>query len=157
MNLRSQLLTRKHPSVFNSVLTSQTRFSYRLVRPSHDHSMNMYCAFLQNADPLGKIIFVQDLTKLRIQAIDKQEDTISDEDSALLLAIYLAGLRSMTEKECSFLLNGSKASLMAYYQGHLEALFAQLGIFCIENIKVMKAVMIYMVSDQLCEGCFRSC
>lgn len=143
---RSHLLLRKHPPVFESVLTQESKLDYESIRPSFDHAMNCYCAFVQNFDPLTKLFFVQDLLALRVKAIDHEREHIPDDDCALLLAIFLAGVRTMTEKECSVLLKHSKASLMSHYQSHLEKLFAQIGIFAIDNIKIIKAVMIYMVS-----------
>lgn len=146
INLRSQLLLRKHPPAFHNLFSSQPKFIYDSIRPSWDHAMNLFAGFQNRVDPLTKITFDRELFKLRELAIDKQNEQIPDDDCLLLLAIFLAGARSMSQNECSYLLKQSKESLMSYYRGHFEHLLAQTGLFFIDSIKVFQAVMVYMVS-----------
>lgn len=139
-------LMRKRPHVFSSMLGVQNSGDTAGVHPSPEHAAQLWKVFNERVEPLVRITYRWVLEDLRARSIDLSSlQSLSSAENVLVLAIYLISINSMSEEECTNLLQESRISLLSRYQGICEVALLHTNLFCMTEINIIKALVFYMV------------
>ena len=83
--------------------------------PSHEDAMKLWNSYVQNVDPLCKVLHVPTIAKL-VENVSKQAVTASKSDECLLFVVYFFAIFSMDDANCLREFNKSRSVLMKKYQ-----------------------------------------
>jgi hypothetical protein len=113
--------------------------------PSSMYAFTLWQAFLQNVNPLSKLIYaptVQD------QVIDASRDLneIPRPSISLLFAIYAAAVMSWKEDECLKKMGEPKSTLLKRYLSATRQALIDVGFIQSANLVVLQAFTIFLVS-----------
>jgi len=119
--------------------------SLHALHPSPVHIFKLWQKFLENINPLSKIIHAPSLQQKLIDAAGNL-DNLSKATSALMFAIYFSAVSSLTEAECTNLFGDTKSSLLTkYHLGTQKALIEAHFLQC-SDLAVLQAFVLYLVS-----------
>ncbi|MCJ1249200.1 hypothetical protein MMC30_006423 [Trapelia coarctata] len=117
----------------------------RALHPSPVHIFKLWQKFLENINPLSKIIHAPSLQQKLIDAAGDLEN-VSKATSALMFAIYFSAVSSLTEMECTDLFGETKPSLLTkYHLGTQKALIEARFLQC-SDLAVLQAFVLYLLA-----------
>ena len=124
----------------------QTR-SLRSFHPSSTHLLMLCTFFIDNVDPMFKVLHIPTLKKSVLEA-SSDIDNISGDRSmeALLFAIYCAAVTSLPREKCLEFFQEEKESLLKKYRHGAEIAFANADLFTKPNMVLLQALVIFLVS-----------
>ncbi len=105
----------------------------------------LWQAFLQNVNPLTKVIYAPAVQDQIVEAT-RDFSAMSRGTAALLFAIYSSAVASMTEDECRNKLNGEKTDLLTRYLAATQQALAAAGFIGSASLVVLQAFTLYLVS-----------
>ncbi|GKZ31842.1 transcription factor vrtR1 [Aspergillus brasiliensis] len=85
------------------------------LHPSYEHAAKLWQAYVENIEPLCKILHVPTVAKM-VDAVSKNPATASNIDECVLFAIYHFAVFSMSDDECSLEFDNSRTYLMSRYR-----------------------------------------
>ncbi|KAE8326993.1 fungal-specific transcription factor domain-containing protein [Aspergillus sergii] len=115
------------------------------LHPNPVHIFKLWQIFLENVNPLTKIIHVPTLQQ-RILDATGNLDSIPSELEALMFAIYCAALRSLSDEEVLQGFGQSRAALLTQYQQAAQSALVQAGLLKTSNMVVLQAFVIFILS-----------
>ena len=107
--------------------------------------------FLDDFNPLSKILHGPTTQQRLLDAIANLDD-ISKEWEALMFAIYLSAIRSMSADECQIMMGESKAVLTRRYQSAVRSALLRANFTSSLDILLIQAFAIYLYSVRLFHG-----
>lgn len=108
----------------------------------------MLCTFfIENFDPLFKVLHIPTLKKSVIEASSDIENISGDRNmEALLFAMYCAGVTTLTPEKCTEFLQEDKETLLTRYRHGAEQAFANADLFTSSDMVLLQALVIFLVS-----------
>ena len=105
----------------------------------------LWTKFLSNVHPLVKVFFSwQKAPLMRVAAQDP--GSLSQEDEALVFAIYFITFLSLAEDECQRTMGSLQDQLLDYFQSLVELALLRAGFIDSNSRSVLQAFMLYLVS-----------
>ena len=107
----------------------------------------MWTAFVENVNPLTKVIHVPTAQKVIYEA-SQNLDSVTRSVNALLFAIYFAAVGSLTEQESLNTLGEPKSALLSRYKYAAQKALLTANYLKASDLMVLQAFVLYLV-------CFR--
>ena len=101
--------------------------------------------FKENVDPVVKMFHVPSKEKVFEQA-SQNLDHLNKSTEALLFAIYLAVVTSLTNEQCKTLLSEEKDAALRKYRFATEQALARSGFLNTQDIIVLQALALFLIS-----------
>ena len=136
--------TSSDPSILLFGLNS-TRVDFREEYPSPLHAFLLWQVFLQNVNPLSKIIHVPSVQDHIVDAASNY-DTIPIPTLALLFSIYAAAVMSLDDQECQKKVRESKNCLLHRYLSATQRALVATSFMHSKNLIILQALAIFSVS-----------
>jgi hypothetical protein len=109
------------------------------------NAFTLWQAFLNNVNPLSKLIYVPKVQDLVLEAI-RDHRSISPASNALIFAIYAAAVMSMKGDECQIKFSESKDVLMDRYLSATQKALGAADFIQSTDLEVLQAFVIYIIA-----------
>ncbi|KAE8442512.1 hypothetical protein EG329_003293 [Mollisiaceae sp. DMI_Dod_QoI] len=130
---------------FQSAPSTESLSSFH---PSTGQIFRLWETFLNNVDPLVKIIHVPTVQRQLLQAsVDLQN--LSEAFEALMFSIYASAVTSLSNEECLELTSVSKSQLLERYQKITKKALARAGLLGTLDVVVLQAAVLFVHSISL--------
>lgn len=108
----------------------------------------MLCTvFIENFDPLFKVLHVPTLKKSVVEASSDIENISEDRNmEALLFAMYFAAVATLKPEKCTEFFQEDKERLLTKYRHGAELAFANADLFTSSDMVLLQALVIFLVS-----------
>jgi hypothetical protein len=127
-------------------ITGQSSVSSVTESISPQCALVLWNVFIQRVEPLVRIIFRWAIDELRAKSTNTQDQKpISSTEHALVQAIYYASANTLTDDECTNLLQLPRSVVVAQCQARCEDALLQTNLFCMNDLDTIKAVTFYIV------------
>ena len=113
--------------------------------PSRWHAMLLWQAFVNNVDPIAKVLHIP-TTQATVFAAINNPNNLEADLGALLFAIYFAATTSLTSDTAASLLGQDKSTSLSHYKQGLEQSLAAANILDTPSMRSLQAMTIYLVS-----------
>ncbi|CAD0037216.1 unnamed protein product [Aureobasidium pullulans] len=141
------LISRTKPDALQGLLRADYNINLALQHPSVQDANFLWDRFERNANPLIKIDFDWALKGLRANSTDIEGRTsLKDPEHTFLFCLYLMSIVSIPEEECTKILHQPKQVLLSHYQAVCEQALSRSNIFCIADVIIIRALILYMAS-----------
>ncbi|MCJ1469143.1 hypothetical protein MMC07_007776 [Pseudocyphellaria aurata] len=111
--------------------------------PSRWHATQLWQAFVNNVDPIVKVLHVP-TTQATIYAAINNPSSIEEDLNALLFSIYFAATTSLTSRVAVSLLGYDKSRALNHYKQGLEQSLAGANILDTPSMRSLQAMTIYL-------------
>ncbi|KAH7395986.1 C6 transcription factor [Cadophora sp. MPI-SDFR-AT-0126] len=111
--------------------------------PSRWHALQLWQTFLNNVDPIIKILHIP-TAQVTIYSAINNPDSAEHDLNALLFAIYFAAITSLSTADASSLLGQDKGRNLIKFKQGLEHFLAAANIFDSPSLKSLQAMTIYI-------------
>ena len=125
---------------------NQSKTDTQSYHPSRWHAMQLWQAFVNNVDPIAKILHIP-TTQATIFAAINNPENLEQDLNALLFSIYFAATTSLTSAVAANLLCQDKGTALSNYKQGLEQSLAGAEILDKPSVKALQAMTIYLVSN----------
>lgn len=115
------------------------------LHPSPVHIFKLWHIFLENVNPLTKIIHAPTLQKQILEATCDLK-SVGKETEALMFGIYSSAVSSMAEEEVQSIFNEPKATLFSKYQHGAKQSLINAGLLKTSDVTVLQAFLLFLVS-----------
>ncbi|RAQ53768.1 hypothetical protein AFGD_006808 [Aspergillus flavus] len=115
------------------------------LHPNPVHIFKLWQTFLENVNPLTKIIHVPTLQPHILNA-SGNIDSMPSELEALMFTIYCAAIRSLSDEEVLQGFGKSRTALLAQYQQASQSALIKAGLLKTSNMVVLQAFVIFILS-----------
>lgn len=120
-------------------------FNTQLPHPSPSHAFKLWQIFLDNVDPLTKIIHAPTFQQQTITSSDNTEN-IPRPLEALLFSIYSLSIVSLSASECFDKFGESKAVLSARYQSAARQALSKANFLRTSDMETLQAFVFYLLT-----------
>jgi hypothetical protein len=124
--------------------TSATRYALTDLHPDPLHIFKLWQAFLENVNPLTKIIHAPTVQQQILEAISDLPK-VSREFEALMFAIYCIALLSMEAEDVEKSIGETKRALLSKYKRGAQLSFKNAALLRTSSSTVLQAFMLYLV------------
>jgi hypothetical protein len=121
------------------------RMALSELHPSPGDAMILWSIFLENIDPLVKVVHPPTLEPEFRNAIHNPR-TISESLEALMFSIYSSAILSMTSTDCEQAFGISKSILATRFETGAKKSFMGAGLFISSDFRLLQAYVIWLVS-----------
>lgn len=141
------MISHDGPNALQSIICQAPYIDVAKSHPTPQDAATLWDVFYQRVHIVVKISFDWEMERLRVATMspDGPGDLVS-QDHALIFAIYLITVSSLSEDECSSMLNRPKLALSADFQILCEQALAGSNFLCASDLKTLQASTLYMVS-----------
>ncbi|KAK4945764.1 hypothetical protein LTR10_015112 [Elasticomyces elasticus] len=115
------------------------------LHPPPEHIMVLWQAFLDNINPMSKVIHYPTFQQTLIQA-STHLDNLPRALEALMFSIYNAAIFSMDDDECGMKLGESRKTLLARYRHATRKALARAQFLGTSDIQVLQAFLLYLIT-----------
>jgi hypothetical protein len=136
-------IEKSNSNALQNILTSSTDVDFQGKYPKPSESTILWTTFFRNVHPLVKIGFDWDFNRLRSSA--DQREKLSSSEHALLFAIFLVSVGSVSDEECQQSFNRTKSDKLSEYQMLTEHALAQSDLLSTSSIILLQASTLYIV------------
>lgn len=141
----SDVQTPQSATVFGSTLSAPK--DLRLLHPSPTHISQLCALFIENVDPVFKVLHIPSLRSMVSDAISNVDSIPSGTYvEALLFAMYYAAITSLTRAECLGLFNDGKESLLAKYRAGMERALSNADFLCACDLGTLQSLAIFLIA-----------
>lgn len=116
----------------------------RQMHPSYDHVLLLWQIFLQNVNPMTKLVHQPTLQEIITRA-SLDMDHLSKGLEALMFSIYTAAVTSMESDDCEIKLGESREVLLMRYRHATRKALARAGFMATSDIQVLQALTLYLL------------
>ncbi|KAJ5617305.1 fungal-specific transcription factor domain-containing protein [Penicillium hordei] len=102
-------------------------------------------SYLENVAPLVTVVHRPSLEKLLAQ-VNESEDTLEKADKALVFAVYLSAIISMTPAQCFDKLGEQQESAIAWYRLAVEQALTEADLFNSHDFTLLQSAVLYLIS-----------
>jgi hypothetical protein len=124
---------------------NQSMIDVQSCHPSRWHALQLWQTFLNNVDPIIKVLHIPTAQATIYTAINNPSNA-EDDLNALLFAIYFAATTSLSNADASNLLVQDRSTALAKFKQGLEHFLACANIFDLPSMRSLQAMTIYIVS-----------
>lgn len=125
--------------------TSDHALSLRWMHPEPTQIFLLWQTFVDNVNPLVKILHVPTAQKAVLNAMANL-DHVSKGMEALLFGIYVIAVTSMEDGECQSTLHESKASALRRFRSGAQLALRAAGILKTSDMMVLQGFVLFLVS-----------
>lgn len=122
-----------------------SRASLASFHPSAADKVMLWDAFINNVDPLLKILHIPTFENEMWEAT-RNTETIPSGMEALMFAIYTISVASMPAAECEKSFGIAKSILFARFESAVKKAFVKAGILVSTDFRLVQAIVIWLVS-----------
>lgn len=141
------LLSRTKPDALKGLMRTDHVMSLLSQHPSIHDANFLWDNFERNANPLMKIDFDWALEQMRSRSTSLEgRMQLKDEDHTFVFCLYLMSIVTIPDQECTRVLGQPKQILLSHYQAICEQALSRSNIFCITNVIVIRAILLYIVN-----------
>lgn len=126
------------------IMSGTVKKSLSEFHPSPLHIFKLWQAFLENVNPLTKILHGPTVQQQLLEASGSL-DTVSKEFEALMFSIYCIALVSLKEDDVQNTYKESKAVLLSRSRRGARLAFTKAGILRTSKAVVLQAYVLYLV------------
>ena len=130
---------------FGFVLSNQAKFSTRSCHPPPERIHQLWQIFIENVDPLTKVVHVPTL-RPAIQKAASTIETIPRSFEALMFAIYGAAVMSLKDDDCRQRLGESRKTLLSRYIAATKAALSRAKFMGTMSPVVLQALVLHLLS-----------
>jgi Fungal specific transcription factor domain len=130
---------------FGFVLNSQPKFNTRSRHPPPKRIHQLFQIFIENIDPLTKIVHVPTL-RPAIQKAASNTETIPRSFEALMFAIYSASVMSLNDDECKQRLCEPRKTLLTRYIAATKVALLRVRFMGTTSLVVLQALILHLLS-----------
>ncbi|KAF5007918.1 hypothetical protein FDECE_5834 [Fusarium decemcellulare] len=135
----------------NLIFGRQKSDSSSMVHPSAVHSFQLWQVFTSNVHPLTKLLHGPSVQKDILQALSEPPSTVGPTE-ALIFAIYLVAVVSLTNRECQTMFGEPREVLLARYCDATEVALSKVDFLRSTDLRVLQAFTLYLLSlRHLCD------
>lgn len=127
---------------------SPTNAELKSLHPSSEQIYKLWQVFLDNINPLTKVIHQPTLQSAIFDA-SFNLNKVGRGLETLMFAIYASATYSMTDKECADMLHEDKTTLLARYRLGLRKALVRANFLATSEIAVLQAFTIYLMSMRM--------
>ncbi|KAL2827491.1 putative fungal-specific transcription factor [Aspergillus pseudoustus] len=113
--------------------------------PSHEEAMKLWSAYVQNVEPLCKLIHIPTIANT-VNAVSRQPTTASKSDECLVFVIYYFAVFSMSDSECLQDLNQSREPLMSKYRYAVCQALINAAWLKSASIQILQAYTLFLIA-----------
>lgn len=114
------------------------------LHPSQDHILILWHIFLDNVDPMTKILHKPTFQETLIQA-SSDINNVSKGLEVLIFAIYTAAVTSMDSDNCNVKFGEDRKTLLARYRHATERALSRANFMATSDIQVLQAFTLYLL------------
>ena len=115
--------------------------------PSHDEAMAMWETYVENVEPLCKLLHVPS-TRCMVETVSKQPESASRSNECLLFAIYHFAVFSSTEEECVRKFGRSRDVLRPRYHGAVRQALANASFLETTDFTILQALVLLLLPSR---------
>ncbi|KAG9857545.1 hypothetical protein KCU98_g928, partial [Aureobasidium melanogenum] len=142
------LVSRSKPDALKTLMRTDYAMSLSAQHPSIQDANFLWNEFERNANPLMKIDFDWALEEVRFKSTPFEGRMgLQDEDHAFVFCLYLMSIVTIPDHECLEVLHQPKQFLLSHYQAICEQALSRCNIFCITNVLVIRAILLYIAAS----------
>lgn len=130
---------------FDYVLNSQPNSGRRSYHPSTERIHQLWQVFVENIDPLTKVVHVPTL-RPAIQKAASNTRTVPRSFEALMFSIYSAAVMSLKEDECKQKFGEPRKSLLSGYISATKAALSRAKFMGTTSLVVLQALILHIIS-----------
>ncbi|KAL7942879.1 mitogen-activated protein kinase [Trichoderma barbatum] len=130
---------------FSFVLSGPPISRTKLLHPPPQQIHELWRTFVENVDPLSKVVHIPTLEKAFHEAANEL-DTVSRSFEALMFAIYSAAVMSLSDVECEERLHEPRKSLRSRLMTATKAALSRANFMSTASLVVLQALVIYIIS-----------
>ncbi len=123
---------------------SSTMVNLRVLHPPPMQIYNMWQLYMENVEPLVKILHIPSMCNVITNACSNL-DNLPKGTEALMFAIYLAVVTSLTPGDCRLILGEDKEAALSKYRFATEQALARAGFLNSQERVVLEAFVIFLV------------
>jgi hypothetical protein len=116
------------------------------IHPQPVHIFRLWQTFLDNVNPLSKIIHYPTMQHQILEVIGNPSN-IPRPLEALLFSIYAAAVASLDNAECESTMGESRATLLSRYTTATQQALIRIGFLKSSDLVVLQAFTLYLVSQ----------
>ena len=124
---------------------------FRYLHPPTEHIHQLWQIFIENVDPLTKIVHVPSLQPA-IQKATTDIERGPRNFEALMFAIYAAAVMSLNDDECKRRLGEPREHLLSHYTSATKWALSQAKFMGTMNIVVLQALVLHLFSVRIFYG-----
>lgn len=132
---------------------SASKYSLAGVHPNPANVFKLWQVFLENVNPLTKIIHTPTL-QWRILNATSDLSSVPEDLEALMFAIYCAALTSLSDDEVLQRFCETKLKLLALYREGAQKALVNAGLLRTSSMVVLQALVIFIVGSGLSWSCY---
>ena len=130
---------------FDFVLSGQPKSNARSRHPPPERIHQLWQIFVENVDPLTKVVHVPTL-RPAIQKAASNTETIPRSFEALMFAIYGAAVMSLNNDECQKRLCEPRKTLLSRYVTATKAALSRAKFMGTMSLVVLQALLLHLIS-----------
>ncbi|KAL7796374.1 mitogen-activated protein kinase [Trichoderma afarasin] len=130
---------------FSFVLSGPSTSRIKLFHPPPQQIHELWRTFVENVDPLSKVVHIPTLEKAFHEATNKI-DTVSRSFEALMFAIYSAAVMSLSDAECKERLGEPRKSLRSRLMTATKAALSRANFMSTASLIVLQSLVIHIIS-----------
>ena len=130
---------------FGFVLSSQPKSNIRVRHPPPDRIHQLWQIFIENVDPLTKVVHVPTLQPAIQKAVSNIE-TVPRSFEALMFAIYGAAVMSLKDDECKKRLGEPRKMLLSQYISAAKVALSRAKFMGTISLVVLQALVLHLIS-----------
>ncbi|KAF2492577.1 hypothetical protein BU16DRAFT_513756 [Lophium mytilinum] len=130
---------------FRFLLSSQQKSNARSRHPPPERILQLWQIFVENIDPLTKIVHVPTL-RPAIQKAASSIGTIPRSFEALVFAIYSVAVMSLKDEECEERLGEPRKILLSRYNSATKVALSRAKFMGTTNLVVLQALVLHILS-----------
>ena len=123
---------------------SSTMTSLRILHPPAKMIMKYWEFYVQNVDPLVKILHVPTTEKLLEEAVENI-DHVPKATEAMMFAVYFSAVISLTAEECKNLLQQDREIALKRYRFGVEQALAKTDFLGTQELVVLQAFTLFLI------------
>lgn len=117
---------------------------YRNLYPSPMQASSLWQSFLQNVNPLSKVIHAP-AVQSRISEAGRDLDALDRPTVALLFAIYTAAVMAMSDSECQANFGETRKALLSRYLFATQQALQAAGLMKVRSLILLQAFTLHIV------------
>ncbi|PNP46538.1 hypothetical protein TGAMA5MH_01996 [Trichoderma gamsii] len=130
---------------FSFVLGGPPISRTKLLHPPPQQIHELWRTFVENVDPLSKVVHIPTLEKAFHEAAN-EVDTVSRSFEALMFAIYSAAVMSLSDVECEERLHEPRKSMRSRLMTATKAALSRANFMSTASLVVLQALVIHIIS-----------
>ncbi|KAF7555491.1 hypothetical protein G7Z17_g2113 [Cylindrodendrum hubeiense] len=135
-----------HPTPSLEFIITNTESELHLLHPEPRHIYRLWQTFVENVNPLTKIIHVPTLQR-RILDASGDPANVSKPLSAILFAIYTLSVTSMSSADCQASFGETRGDLLTRYRAATVRALIAADFLTTKELEVLEAFYLFLIAD----------